>query len=178
MPVRSILAAAALLAACSSSSSTDTRDFVELSDAFDALNTSIDALPATTILPPGSATYAGLARIDYALDGEQRVLVGDAALTADFDAATVSGTLSRFVDSREGAASGRIAVAGGTISGVRIDGLGVSGDVDVGDRTLTFAGTGRGQFKGDDAEAVRIEMGGMAAGPDQPGWIGAAYADR
>jgi hypothetical protein len=150
----------------------------ELSDAFDALNTAIDALPATATPPPGSATHAGLARIDYALEGDQRVLVGDAALTADFDAATVSGTLSRFVDSGAGAVDRRIDMVGGTISGPRIDGLAVSGNLGVGDRTLALVGTGRGQFKGEDAEAVRIEMGGAAVGPDQPGWVGAACMER
>jgi hypothetical protein len=153
--------------------------FAEVSDAFDALNTTIDALPPTLTMPAaGSASYTGLARIDYALDGAQRVMVGEAALTADFGSATASGTLTRFIDGAEGPVRGGIAMTGGTIAGRDIDGLAVSGDLGVGDRTLAFRGTGEGQFRGVDAPAVRLEMGGAAGGADQPGWSGAAYLER
>jgi hypothetical protein len=54
-------------------------------------------------------------------------------------------------------------MVGGTISGPRIDGLALSGN-----RGIT----------GEDAEAVRIEKGGAAVGPDQPGWVGAACMER
>lgn len=172
------VAAALALAGCSSSTPTDSRDFGEVSAAFDTLNTSIDALPTPTILPGGSASYAGLARIDYSLDGAPGVLVGDAALSVDFDAARVSGTLARFVDDRAGTATGGIAMTGGTISGVRIDGLGIDGTLGVGGRALSFTGSGRGQFKGTDAGGVRLEMGGSGGAPDAPGWIGAAYLTR
>ncbi len=153
--------------------------FAELSDAFDSLNTRIDVLPPTATMPAsGSASYTGLARIDYALDGAQRVMVGEAALAADFSNAMASGTLTRFVDARDGAIRGGLAMTGGTLSGRDIDGLAVSGDLGVGDRTLAFRGTGRGQFKGEDAGAVRLQMSGVAGGPDEPGWAGAAYLER
>jgi hypothetical protein len=153
--------------------------FAEVSDAFDALSTTIDALPPTLTMPAGgSASYAGLARIDYGFGGAQRVMVGEAALIADFGSGTASGTLSRFVDQREGAVDGRISMTGGTISGRNIDGLAVSGDLGVGDETLAFRGTGSGQFKGVDAPAVRLEMGGAAGGAAEPGWSGAAYLER
>jgi hypothetical protein len=181
MPVRLIaLATTVIVSSCgSSSTSNDGPTFAEVSDAFDALNTTIDALPATVSMPAGgSASYAGLARIDYGSGGAQRVMVGEAALVADFGSGTASGTLSRFVDQRTGAVDGRIAMTGGTISGRDIDGLAVSGDLGVGDETLAFRGTGRGQFKGVDAPAVRLEMGGVSGGAGQPDWTGAAYLER
>ena len=182
MPLRLIaFATTVIISSCGSSSSTPDAgpSFIEVSDAFDALNTTIDALPPTLTMPAaGSASYTGLARIDYALDGAQRVMVGEAALTADFGSATASGTLTRFIDGAEGRVRGGIAMTGGTIAGRDIDGLAVSGDLGVGDRTLAFRGTGDGQFKGVDAPAVRLEMGGVAGGADQPGWSGAAYLER
>jgi hypothetical protein len=182
MPLRLLaFATTVIVSSCGSSSSTPDEGptFAEVSDAFDALNTGIDVLPPTVTMPPsGSASYAGLARIDYAQGGAQRVMVGEAALIANFGSGTASGTLSRFIDEREGAVTGRISMTGGAISGRDIDGLAVSGDLGVGDRTLAFRGTGRGQFKGDNAEAVRLQMSGVAGGADQPGWAGAAYLDR
>jgi hypothetical protein len=182
MPIRLIAFATTVIVSSCGSSSSDPDEgptFSEVSDAFDALNTTIDALPATVTMPTsGSASYTGLARIDYALDGAQRVMVGDAALTADFGSATASGTLTRFVDQRAGTVSGGIAMTGGTISGRDIDGLAVSGDLGVGDQTLAFRGTGEGQFRGVGAPAVRIEMGGVSGGAGQPDWTGAAYLER
>ena len=177
MPVRLLVAAAVLLAGCSSSSSTEERDFTQVSDAFDALNTRIEALPDATILPAGTATYRGLARLDV-LGGSGNVLVGDAELNADFANATVSGAMSRFVDSQAGAVGGAIAMTGGTISGARIEGLAVAGDLAVGDRTLAFRGTGRGKFTGQEGSAAIVQMGGTAAGPNQPDWTGGAYLER
>jgi hypothetical protein len=163
----------------SSSSPVEGPTFAEVSDAFDTLNTTIDALPPTVTMPAtGSASYTGLARIDYALAGAQRVMVGDAALTADFGSGTASGTLSRFVDEVDGPVRGVIAMSDGTISGRDIGGLAISGDLGVGDRTLAFRGTGEGQFRGVGAPAVRIEMGGAGGAAGQPGWSGAAYLER
>jgi hypothetical protein len=175
------LATTVLVSNCGSSSSDPDEGpgFAEVSDAFDALNTTIDALPATVTMPAGgSASYTGLARIDYLRDGSARVMVGEAALTADFGSATASGTLTRFVDQRAGAVDGGLAMTGGTISGRDIAGLAVSGDLGVGEETLAFRGTGRGQFKGVDAPAVRLEMGGVSGGAGQPDWTGAAYLER
>jgi hypothetical protein len=179
MIMRLVAAFALAVAGCSSSSSIDAPTFPELSDAFDALNTSIDALPLTDPMPQGSATYSGLARIDYVLNGEPSVLVGDAALTADFRAATVDGALSRFVHDSEGPVDGRIALTGGTITGPRIDGIAIDGSLEIGGKSVDFEGSGRGQFKGADAEAARLELFGSDGGPAQPdGWYGNAYLQR
>jgi hypothetical protein len=175
-----LLAATALtIAGCSSSSSIDAPNFSELSNAFDALNTSIDALPLTDPMPQGSSTYSGLVRVDYVRSGDPSVMVGDAALTADFRAATVDGALSRFVHDSEGAVDGRIALTGGTITGPRIDGIAIDGSLEIGGESVDFDGSGRGQFKGADAEAGRLELFGSGGGPTQPdGWYGNAYLQR
>jgi hypothetical protein len=179
MTMRLLAAIALTVAGCSSSSSIDAPNFSELSDAFDALNTSIDALPLSDPMPQGSATYSGLARIDYVLNGDPSVLVGDAVLTADFGAATVDGALSRFVHDSEGLVDGRIALTGGTITGPRIDGIAIDGSLEIGGESLDFDGAGRGQFKGGDAEALRLELFGSGGGPTQPdGWYGNAYLER
>lgn len=91
------LTTAGLLSACG-----DIKDALDFKDGRDAFRSSRDALEARSntayraVPDTGNATYRGEASLGAGTGEQGVVLIGDAAITVDFDSGQVSGELSNF----------------------------------------------------------------------------------
>ncbi|MGR3322204.1 MAG: hypothetical protein ACU0DK_09760 [Pseudooceanicola sp.] len=167
-----------LLTACGASPDpVEVVDPAPIFDAFDQLNTEIDILPLPTNMPvSGAAQYEGFARIDYGAGGDTEAIVGAANIGVDFSSQEVAGALTGFVHESGRKIGGTLQLDGGVIARERVSDLEVDGSLMIDGAPVVFSGIGRGQFLGDEAEALRLDLhshDAVVGGP--PGWTGAAY---
>lgn len=133
-----------------------------------------DAEGIDPVMPEtGTATYEGVVGIGGNFEDGNVVLAGDAALEADFAAATLTGTLDNFVGAsvnsgvtadevlsdplgnlfKFGKADGAIDVTGGVITDSAFT-ADFGGDVSLDGNDYTIAGTMDGNFRGANGELI------------------------
>lgn len=136
-----------------------------------------DAEITATMPSAGTAEYSGIAAIGAKTDTVNVALVGDAALTADFAAGTIDGTIDDFIGAKLdtdidpedlqaiftgsldtllaiGTADGQVDVTNGAISGSTFT-ADFDGDVTLDDGTVVSpSGTMSGDFYGTDGELI------------------------
>lgn len=172
------------LAGCGGSGSTSFADaFAARSDANNAMLGRLNSKPNTSFVgmpTVGSATYNGYAVIKHTngvIDDAQ--FLGDAQITADFGAGTVSGQASNFEgwhnDGPLGSYAGTVTLSGGVIGMSRPNDLGafINGTLVQGPDTIVISGGMFGDFKGTPILGAVTQIDAQSTmtingGPPQP----------
>lgn len=162
-----------VLAGCSTTTEIDDglADYNNAARDYNALREDVLAMPLSTSVDMptvGSATYNGQAILRA--DAADTALVGDARITADFSASTLSGNLNNFVGTVDGSEygdfNGAIAIKGGEIGGASASALAgdIKGTLSNGDDRVTVNGGIVGNFRSDgDINAAGLTARDTAA---------------
>ncbi len=172
-----IIAGSALLSGCAQINA------LSKASTLNSLNNDLDAARSQAVTMPVSdtATYDGIAVFGASNDTVGVALVGDASMTADFDAATISGTIDNFVGAENvtadeqgnfsdldgnplsvtdlflsvKSASGEVSVNNGTISGSTFSAdYASAGGIVMSGSTYHPHGTMAGDFIGSNADMI------------------------
>lgn len=135
----------------------------------------IAKLLVTTLMPTGSATYAG--RLSYATENAAGVIKttnADLDLTANFNARSIVLELSNFNDGQlyQGSAAGNATIINSQFSGSYL------GNLSQDSATVIVAGTLTGQFRGNLAQALDGDVTATGAGGTGGDAYGRFFANR
>ena len=146
---------------------------VLLADFEDARVTELTSMPSS-----GSFTYRGVAGFrsdtndyDYILSNPK--IVGDAEFNVNFETGSISGTIDNFVNNEGLAASGRVSISTGVVSGNSFS-ASITGALQSGDEAGAAVASMYGEFIDENARGMLGIIEGTVADDSIWGVVGAA----